>query len=131
MLVKRQKVISFLIQNRIAFLANLYSLFFLMFGDPRPFVLEETDSMLVLLMTIASLLGFISSNLNLKCFNGFISFRTLWRDFLIEKSLLCRLTGVENNKSSTLFLVKLACLILFPVPMHKNKMELQKGYTIT
>ena len=85
MLVKRQKVISFLIQNRIAFLANLYSLFFLMFGDPRPFVLEETYSMLVLLMTIANLCGFTPLSTNLKFSRNSMSFKILMKDSLIER----------------------------------------------
>ena len=121
MLAKRQRVISFLIQNLIVFRVNLCSLFSQMSGDLRPFVLEETNTMLVLLMTIANLCGSILLSTNLKFFRNFMNFKILLRGSLIARLYLCRLIGEENIKNFTPFLSALASLILFHILTLTNK----------
>lgn len=58
-----------------------------------------------------------------------MSSKVLLSDYLIEKLLPFRLTGVENIKNFTPFLRKLASLIMFHVPMHISRMGLLKEST--
>jgi hypothetical protein len=60
MLVKKQRVTSYHIQNLLAYLIIPLSLFSLMFGGLRLIQLVDINIMLVLWMTIVNSLGYIS-----------------------------------------------------------------------
>jgi hypothetical protein len=87
--------------------------------------------MLALLMITASLPGFICCVINLRFLNIFLSFKNSLSVNLIEKFLLCSLTGEVNMKILIPFFAQSASLIKFHVLIPINKMELSNASIVT
>jgi hypothetical protein len=74
-------------------------------------------------MTLVDSLGFISSNLNLKCFRNSKIFILLLKDNSITRSLLINLIGEASKESSILSSPSLAFHITCPALMETSKMD--------
>ena len=74
----------------------------MMYGVMQEILLEEINTMLVLLTSIASLLGFIYLNINLRSSLSSKNFRNLLRDTLIRKLCQSKVTGEGSMRNSTL-----------------------------